>query len=159
VRYLHDLKGSAIEWPFYSYGLSDSRWNDYSATGVSERVGLEPVVWLINCNDAILGILVLTALLYYRWCKKTPRESMSRVILVLCVVFRDATLWRETVEYMFDHHTKGYPYTTNDSVYRVHAIALLWIVNGVWLIAPVTSLVWGYNEIESMLKGSVVKRQ
>ena len=41
-----------------------------------------------------------------------PYELGSTVSLVLLVVFRDATLWRETVEYMWDHHRLGYPHTT-----------------------------------------------
>jgi hypothetical protein len=148
VKQLHDIKGSVIEWPFYSYGLSDSRWDDYQ-----EGTGLVPEVWLINYNDAGLGLLVLLALLYHQSNKNTPRAVMSKVLFILVVIFRDATLWRETVEYMFDHHRKGYPYTTEDPTYRWHAIAILWIVNGVWLIAPISSVVWAYNELSVLLNG------
>lgn len=146
VKQLNDIKGSSIEWPFYSYGLSDSRWDNYH-----NGDGLAPEVWLINANDAFLGIIVLTAMLYYKANKSSLQNGpASKVIFVLVVIFRDATLWRETVEYMFDHHRKGYPYTTVDPVYRSHAIAILWIVNGVWLIAPIVSIVWGFNEITSL---------
>lgn len=158
---LHNLKGSVIEWPFYSYGLSDSRWDDYRHGGTT---GLAPEVWLINYNDAGLGVLVLLALLYYQFHKNKNKnseknitqeqevaKSKSKIIFILIVLFRDATLWRETVEYMYDHHRKGYPYTTHDGTYRVHAIAILWIVNGVWLLAPLLSVVWGYNEMSEVL--------
>lgn len=152
---LHELKGSVIEWPFYSYGLSDSRWDNYH-----EGSGLTPAVWLINYNDAGLGVLVLLALLYYRSKKNSTQTTSqialakSKILFILVVVFRDATLWRETVEYMYDHHRQGYPYTTQDERYRGHAIAILWIVNGVWLLAPLLSIVWGYNEIAMLLNGS-----
>lgn len=121
-------------------------------------------MWLINYNDAGLGVIVLLALLFYQYKKHKHQHShmgmnedankilpydvaMSKVSFILVVMFRDATLWRETVEYMYDHHRDGYPYTTTDETYRIHAIAILWVVNGVWLIAPFTTVVWGYNEI------------
>ena len=152
VKQLNDMKGSVIEWPFYSYGLSDSRWNNYH-----DGSGLAPEVWLINYNDAGLGVLVLLALIYYKTHKNTPSEERSKVLFVLIVIFRDATLWRETVEYMFDHHTRGYPYTTYNYEYRTHAIVILWFVNGVWLLAPIISVLWGLWEIESTVNKSQVK--
>lgn len=148
VKTLYENRGTLIEWPFYAYGLMDSRWSNYH-----EGEGLDQDVWLINLNDACLGIMVLLGLLYYYRQKKasTSRSSPSATImLVLIVVFRDATLWRETVEYMWDHHRKGYPFTTTDPLYRQHAINTLWLVNIIWLVAPVLSLVWGYNMILSV---------
>lgn len=139
VKNLDVAKGTPLEWPFYSYGLSDSRWSNYH-----NGTGLSPEVWLINWNDAGLGILVLIALVYYYTHQKNVK---STVALVLITLFRDATLWRETVEYMWDHHRKSYHLTTQDSVYRHHAILLLWLVNGIWLIAPVVTILWSYYQI------------
>ena len=28
-KFLWDHRGSVVEWPFYAYGLSDSRWSNY----------------------------------------------------------------------------------------------------------------------------------
>eukprot|EP00750_Incisomonas_marina_P006204 INCI14365.2.p1 GENE.INCI14365.2~~INCI14365.2.p1 ORF type:complete len:214 (-),score=24.12 INCI14365.2:51-608(-) len=50
VPQLHAIRGTLLEWPFYSYGLSDDRWSNYQ-NGTS----LVPQVWLINVNDAGLG--------------------------------------------------------------------------------------------------------
>eukprot|EP00613_Pedinella_sp_CCMP2098_P003427 CAMPEP_0171638712 /NCGR_PEP_ID=MMETSP0990-20121206/29173_1 /TAXON_ID=483369 /ORGANISM="non described non described, Strain CCMP2098" /LENGTH=229 /DNA_ID=CAMNT_0012212095 /DNA_START=73 /DNA_END=763 /DNA_ORIENTATION=+ len=72
VSALEARKGSLVEWPFYSYGLSDSRWSSYSialkneggsavGSNSSQKAGLDPAVWLINANDASLGFLVLYA--------------------------------------------------------------------------------------------------
>ena len=142
---LQRVKGTALEWPFYSYGLSDSRWDNYH-----DGSGLVEEVWLINLNDAVLGFIV--ALCYYRYKScKNDRKVSSSVIFGLVVLFRDATLWRETVEYMWDHHRKGYPYTTRDEVYRLHAIICLWLVNVIWLIAPCVSIIWVYNTITSLI--------
>lgn len=142
VRQLEQGKGSSFEWPFFTYGLSDSRWNNYHGGS-----GLDPEVWLININDAGLGILVLVALLYYRTRELSKDKCKAKIAFVLMVVFRDATLWRETVEYLWDHHRYNYPYTTTDVGVRSHAIILLWLVNIVWLIAPCMSVVWAYTQL------------
>lgn len=142
VQQLEDSKGGIMEWPFYCYGLSDSRWSEYHG-----GVGLAPEVWLINFNDSILGAIVVIALLYRKY---QQGSAASRITLCLAVVFRDATLWRETVEYFWDHHRKGYPYTTNGP-YRQHAIVCLWLVNIIWVIAPVVSLCWAYMEMQALL--------
>lgn len=137
--YLELYKGTVVEWPFVTYGISDARWNFYTP--------LAPEVWLINYNDGLLGVLVGVALLNAR-----PWGSIGRsghfpqtCLLVLAVVFRDATLWRETVEYMWDHHRHGYPHTIADPDYRTHGIVLLWLVNIIWLIAPLSTPIWAYN--------------
>ena len=139
VKQLHDNRGTPIEWPFHSYGLSDSRWNNYH-----DGAGLANEVWLINWNDGVLGLLVFAALVMFYVQKKS---AQSTTILALVTLFRDATLWRETVEYMWDHHRQAYPHTTRDPVYRPHAILLLWLVNGVWLVAPITTALWAYSQI------------
>ena len=149
VKQLHAIQGSAIEWPFYSYGLCDSRWNNYH-----DGTHLNFEVELINYNDAILGIFVLLSYLYY---KNSNMNYQSTIIFVLTVIFRDATLFRETVEYMWDHHHKDYIYTTTDEVYRIHGIVCLWLVNGIWLIAPIVSLFWGYNMIMPFMTHHAVK--
>ena len=102
-----------MEWPFYSYGLSDARWNGY---GRGE--GIAPEVWLINWNDGCLGVLVAMAAVYHNThgggragrCGGSTgaradssggdgaSSNASLIVLVLIVLFRDATLWRETVE-------------------------------------------------------------
>ena len=168
VKQLYEVRGSALEWPFFSYGLSDSRWNDYH-----HGTGLAPEVWLINLNDAGLGIVVAIALFCYKYqirSRDSRRSALAvgsgnggcgdaddscpcvlpgrfnwAIVLALVTVFRDATLWRETVEYMWDHHRKGYPFTTTDPIYRPHAIAILWLVNIVWLIAPISTIFWAHN--------------
>ena len=103
---------SPLLWPFYAYGLSDDRWSactHIDARG-GTRPGLAPEVWLINANDATLGALVLAA---YVWRRRAVGERDATAALALLVVFRDATLLRETVEYLFlQHHAAGYPYTT-----------------------------------------------
>eukprot|EP00656_Telonema_subtile_P019936 TRINITY_DN21127_c0_g1_i1.p1 TRINITY_DN21127_c0_g1~~TRINITY_DN21127_c0_g1_i1.p1 ORF type:complete len:244 (-),score=41.47 TRINITY_DN21127_c0_g1_i1:71-802(-) len=135
---LEQLKGTVLEWPFFAYGFADSRWNQYNGGS-----GLEPAVWLINVNDAGLGVLVALALFYSARSGKAPS-----VMLILVALFRDATLWRETVEYMWDHHRHGYPFTTTDPALRPHAIACLWLVNICWLIAPCMTVVWAYLHLD-----------
>lgn len=149
VSQLHSIQGSALEWPFYSYGLSDSRWNEYNGGS-----GLDAEVWLINANDFILGAAVAVAMLY----NHRRKSDKSFVIFALLVIFRDATLWRETVQYMFDHHRLGYPYTTNNPDYRIHAILILWLVNCVWLVAPIFSVVWAFNKVFQIISGKKGKR-
>ena len=81
-----------------------TRWSSYVRSNASHDApavfGLDAAVTLINWNDAGLGVLVLmTYVLWRRWlCVRT------RVAFYLLLLFRDATLWRETVEYMWDHH-------------------------------------------------------
>jgi hypothetical protein len=140
---LSRLKGTVFMWPFDTYGkLADSRWSDFEEH-------LEPEVWLINVNDASLGFLVL--ILYYLrttsssspyYAKKTIFGVRLHVWFTLIVVFRDATLFRETVEYMWNHHRLEYPFTCQDPSYRLHGIAILWLVNILWLIAPVLTMYW-----------------
>jgi hypothetical protein len=50
--------------------------------------------------------------------------------------------------YMFDHHRKGYPYTTADPALRPHGIALLWLINVMWLVAPLLTLVWAWQQLD-----------
>jgi hypothetical protein len=150
VKQLHAAKGTPLEWPFYSYGLSDFRWNNYH-----DGTGLSPEVWLINWNDAGLGLVVLATLLFYYGSKK---NTQSTIALVLATLFRDATLWRETVEYMWDHHRKDYPLTTQDPEYRPHAVLLLWLVNGIWLVAPIVTVWWAYNQIMGVFDEGRVAR-
>jgi hypothetical protein len=69
---------------------------------------LMPAVWLINVNDFALGILVLITLYYMKF-EPSDRATAG---LVVSLLFRDATLWRETVEYMMDHHRLNYPCAT-----------------------------------------------
>lgn len=93
------MPSKVVEWPFYSYGLSDNRWDEYNSGN-----GIAPEVWLINWNDGGLGLLVALAAVYHHY---NAGSTRSLVLLVLLVLFRDATLWRETVEYMWDHHRHG----------------------------------------------------
>ena len=86
VKQLHYAKGTIAEWPFYAYGLCDSRWDSYH-----DGAGLAPEVWLINWNDAVLGVAVLFAFLHD---KRQHGSASSTILLVLAVIFRDATLWR-----------------------------------------------------------------
>mgnify|MGYP003385166480 FL=1 len=150
VETLDASKGSMMEWPFYAYGFADSRWSTYRHNGID--VGLAPEVWLINWNDSILGVLVLAAMIY---CKREKQSISSTIILVLTVVFRDATLWRETVEYLWDHHRKGYPHTVQDEAYRAHGVILLYLVNFLWLIAPILSCVWAYFQLLTAMNNHI----
>ena len=145
---LRSLRGSMFEWPFYSYALSDSRWTAYETEWPDGRVGLPPEVWLINVNDATLGLLVLCAYVAAHTARlNSPLHTARRrhLLLIVIVTIRDATLFRETVEYMWlQHHLAGYPFTTQDPRYRPHAIACLWLVNVLWLIAPVLTARWAW---------------
>lgn len=146
VRQLQEHKGTAFEWPFYTYGLSDSRWNDYHGGD-----GLAPEVWLINLNDGCLGLLVAVFFMAFRQYESEDGKMKAKVLLCLAVLFRDATLWRETVEYFWDHHRKHYPYTTTDAAFRCHAIACLWLVNLIWLVAPFVTIFWTYNTVKEVI--------
>jgi hypothetical protein len=140
--FFHRNRGSLFEWPFHAYGLSDDRWSNYhNGTGLAFEVDL------INANDAGLGLLVGLAL----WRYLGTRTPDARIALVLATLFRDATLWRETVEYMLDHHKKGYAHSTRDALYRPHAIACLWLVNIIWLLGPMLTFVWAFLELRSLL--------
>eukprot|EP00937_MAST-01D_sp_MAST-1D-sp2_P004487 g4487.t1 len=156
VQQLHDARGSFFEWPFWSYGLSDDRWANYQLAK-GGGLGLAPEVWLINWNDSALGVLVGAAALAWR-----QRRTASRTVaLSLAVVFRDATLLRETIEYMWDHHRQSYPHSVGaptcthaacaegagaDAAWlRPHAIACLWLVNVLWLVAPLFSTYWAFQ--------------
>ena len=150
VRQLHERRGTLVEWPFYAYGLSDARWSRYQGGR-----GLAPEVWLINWNDAGLGALVAALLLYAR----QRRTARARAALVVAALFRDATLWRETVEYMLDHAREGYPHSTTVRPLRPHAVACLWLVNIVWLVAPLSTALWAYHElVERSPPRTAVKR-
>jgi hypothetical protein len=148
VRQLHEQRGTVLEWPFYAYGLTDARWSQYNGGH-----GLEPEVWLINVNDAGWGFLVAIALVHQRL-REGSWERPS-LFLILTLLFRDATLWRETVEYMWDHHRNGYPHSTADAALRPHAIACLWTVNGLWLVAPLLTIVWAHQQLR--LRGKAAK--
>ena len=127
-------RGSPIEWPFYAYGLSDKRWDTYNAAH-----SLASEVWLINLNDGLMGLLVAALL----WLFRRSGGRRWKVPLLAAIIFRDATLFRETVEYLFlQHHEARYPFTTSDVIYRPHAILLLWLVNAMWLVMPCVTLVW-----------------
>ena len=167
VPQLRAAKGTLPEWPFFSYGLSDGRWSDYGAE--EEGAALAPAVWLINVNDAALGLVVLGAFVMQR--QQQQQQQLQQLqqqqqqqerraacnwslVFVLALVFRDATLWRETVEYMWDHHKAGYPHTASalalkDPSLRPHLIAILWTVNGVWLVAPLLTAVWAYQQLRA----------
>ena len=89
-------------------------------------------VSLINWNDTLLGALVCGALIQVWRQQGTDarsilagswRQGPTSIPLVLTLLFRDATLWRETVEYMWDHYRLDYPHTTTDPVLRPHGIA------------------------------------
>lgn len=146
TRQLHAARGTVVEWPFYAYGLSDARWASYDGGR-----GLPFVVQLINYNDALLGAAVGCALAWRTWAGGAGGAGVApRSLFVLLVVFRDATLFRETVEYMLDHHRSGYAHTVSDPALRPHAIACLWMVNIVWLVAPILTVAWALHQIEDI---------
>lgn len=139
-RFLYGARGQPPEWAFFAYSLSDKRWRDYSPDE-GHTFGLPIEVDVINWNDGLLGAAVL---LIWLWAYRRP-SPQSTGVLALAVVFRDATLWRETMEYMLQHHVGNYPHTTTDIALRPHAIGLLWAINGLWLIAPLISLLWAFQ--------------
>lgn len=120
-------------WPFWAYALADARWLQFDALSKA----LPAVVWLINVNDFGLALVTLGALL---WAARAQSRG-ARVAAWVLLVFRDATLWRETVEYLWDHHRLGYPHTVAGPL-RPHSIAALWSVNALWLVAPLLTCVW-----------------
>lgn len=162
VGYFHQHLGRPLEWPFFAYGLSDSRWSKYN-----NGEGLDAYVWAINVNDALFGYIVFLCWMFKRridgnvTASRTQRIG-AQVIFCLAVVFRDATIFRETVEYLWDMHRTNYPYSlpptyTHSPQYplddslrlslRPHAIVCLWLVNVIWLIAPLVSVWWAYKHI------------
>ena len=143
-------------------GFADNRWNKYNGGN-----GLEPEVWLINVNDGLLGVVVAAALFHhFRSTGPLDRWSHASKAVVLLTLLRDATLLRETIEYvdshasvarcsisrvgryMWDHHRKDYPHTTTDPALRPHGIALLWLINVMWLVAPLLTLVWAWQQLD-----------
>jgi len=88
---LHTHLGQPQEWAFYFYSLSDKRWRDYTLDG---KTLLPFEADLINWNDSILGALRLAL----RAWAKTNSSRQSQSCLAVGVLFRDSTLWRETVE-------------------------------------------------------------
>ena len=71
--------------------------------------GLHREVWMLNINDACFGALVLVAVILKRRAHSGVGASrrwkvLTSVMMVVAVVWRDATLWRETVDYMWGHH-------------------------------------------------------
>ncbi len=158
VRTLHSRRGSLLEWPFFAYGVSDARWSTYTdrfwgvRAAAADDVGLPPEVWLINWNDGFLGLVVLLALLAAR---RAPPASAPRLFFLLALLFRDATLFRENLEYMLlQHHMPGYPHTTSDPARRPHALACLWLVNGPWFVGPPLTFVWAWRELSAGLNGA-----
>eukprot|EP01090_Pellita_catalonica_P014970 TRINITY_DN3932_c0_g1_i1.p2 TRINITY_DN3932_c0_g1~~TRINITY_DN3932_c0_g1_i1.p2 ORF type:complete len:114 (+),score=5.72 TRINITY_DN3932_c0_g1_i1:278-619(+) len=107
---------------------------------------------MINANDVTLGI-ILTALIFYSRYRRGSFSAASPAVIVL-TVFRDATLWRETVEYLWEHHRLNYPFTTMDPFLRPHAIANLWLVNIIWIIGPVGTIFWAVDQIQDYSKQS-----
>lgn len=155
-KFLWNHRGSIMEWPFYAYGLSDKRWSSYSQDG-GDTFRLSEEVALINWNDGLLGVLVF-ALYIYRKRKLMDGErssyTSSSVALAIAVVFRDATLWRETVEYLSQHYLSSHKFTTFNPEIRTLAIANVYLINGLWLIAPLLSPVWAWHIIDESMHGS-----
>jgi len=139
-------KGQPLEWPFYAYGLSDSRWSNYTQDN-GNTFSLAPEVDLINFNDGGLGLIVLVTFL------RANKSVGHKIVFILCTLFRDATIWRETVEYLLVHHHSNYSYSTSNEHLRAHSIICLYGINGLWLVAPVLTVVWSYLQITEILDG------
>ncbi len=156
AKFFWDNRGGVVEWPFYAYGLSDRRWSEYTHDG-GKTFGLDGYVELINWNDGLLGVCVFAAYLYRkRQLQIGDALSMrtSTVALVLAVVFRDATLWRETVEYLGQHFLSGHAFSTIDPEVRGLAIANIYLINGLWILAPMLSPVWAWFMIHDAFRES-----
>jgi len=130
---LHAHKGRPLAWSFEAYALSDSRWTEFN-----DGAGLDDYVFAINCNDVGLSFIALVALYVER--RRLGSWTAFSPIVTTIALFRDATMWRETVEYLYQHHSLGYPYTTQGE-YRAHAIANLYLVNIIWIVGPMLN-VW-----------------
>ena len=102
--------------------FSDVRWTNYNLGN-----HLDNYVWMINANDVTLGLLLVATITYEKIRTKKSWFVVTPAILVL-TVFRDATLWRETMEYLYEHHRSGYAWTTTNENLRPHAIFILWAV-------------------------------
>lgn len=151
-KYIYSIQGSGnlLEYPFYVYGLSDSEWNNYYyGSGLSWQV--------FTCNTFEGGSgLILTLLQIYLYLFDSPknkkinnRMSNMRLIFILLVVFRDAGLFRQTVSYLLDQHVANYPYSIQHNLYRNFAVAGLYTINGLWIIAPMFTIIWAFKQIKS----------
>ena len=129
---------------------SDSRWNEYN-----NGKGLSYYVHSFNIVDGAGGILLLIISLYLWYAKKSLNTQQQKnaigngnIVYILVLLFRDACLWRETVEYMMDQHLNDYPFTISQPTYlRKHAIFALWSVNFMWLTVPLFTVVWTFQQI------------
>lgn len=130
---LHAHKGKPLAWSFEAYALSDKRWTEFN-----DGAGLHDYVFAINCNDVGLSLLALLALYLER--RRLGSWTAFSPIVTTIALFRDATMWRETVEYLYEHHRLGYPHTI-DGPLRPHAIANLYLVNIIWIAGPMLN-VW-----------------
>jgi len=142
---LHAHRGRPLNWSFEAYALSDSRWIDYN-----DGRGLDDYVFAINCNDVGLASLTLLFTVIARirlgsWTAFSP-------LVTAMALFRDATMWRETVEYLWSQHVEGYPYSTNGP-YRMHGIANLWLVNIIWIVGPMLNVWVSAEQIKRELRG------
>jgi hypothetical protein len=92
VPVLHANVGTPINWPFEAYSLSDDRWDDYNeGNGIAHDM-----IWYINCNDVFWATSSLVAMAYARY-QLGSWTAFSPLVTVVAL-FRDATVWRETVE-------------------------------------------------------------
>eukprot|EP01128_Nolandella_sp_AFSM9_P006841 TRINITY_DN3600_c0_g1_i1.p1 TRINITY_DN3600_c0_g1~~TRINITY_DN3600_c0_g1_i1.p1 ORF type:complete len:260 (-),score=36.10 TRINITY_DN3600_c0_g1_i1:175-933(-) len=144
ARFLDSVRGSMWEWPFFVYGTCDSRWSDYR-----DGYGLVPTVSLINLNSVMFALALIVA--YWYKTSKGYATFRSSVPFILVLVFRDATLFRQTLEYLWLHHRLEYPFTTSEVLYRVDSIIALWGLNLLSLVAPVFTLLWAYQRISTLI--------
>ena len=61
------------------------------------------------------------------------------------VVFRISEIIEEIP--LYTYIVNRYPHTTTDPTFRTHAICCLWLVNIMWLVAPIVTVVWAYQEL------------
>lgn len=136
-------------------GYSDSRWNEYN-----DGNGLSYYVHFFNVVDGGGGIILLLISAYLLYVKTFVNKKYQKnglingnVLYILVLLFRDACLWRETIDYMFDQHLNEYPFTLSEPKYlRNHAIIALWSVNLMWLVVPPFTVVWAFQQFTSLLK-------
>ena len=114
-------------------------------------------VALINWNDGLLGLLVLGLYIYReRKYAEGYRASYNAasIAFAIAVVFRDATLWRETVEYLSEHYFSSHKFTTSDPEIRTLAVTNVYLINGLWLIAPILSPLWAWYIVNESMNNS-----
>ena len=139
-----------IKYVFFAYGLADSRWNDFNP---ENYFGLPWGVWTKNLLEGAGGFAILVTFLYQKFAnQKTTSDVIKSLPFLLVVLFRDAMLFRQNFSYLTDQHMENYIYSlSHEFGYRNESIAVLYLINAIWSIAPVTTAIWVFSTIEERI--------